>query len=200
MSIEKEISAMSHFSTLEEARKLQGLVEWNMQSILGYPMNTVKIKHDDPEVWRVWTSIGDVRIAFHKIFPCQDGECFFHPHPWPSTIRCLEGWYRHIVATHSGSVEDIKSLTPESLAAFSQKLVPMETTVSPGDYYAMPDIRHFHQVSTPEINYSMMIMWAPYFTWATRQFSRNAPSKNPSLTDIEKEDVLSVVRRYFKLK
>ena len=70
----------------------------------------------------------------------------------------------------------------------------METTVSPGDLYTMNDVRHFHQVATPEKSYSLMIMGKPYFEGATKRFSRNTPSTNLSLTQSEIDDVLQVAR------
>jgi hypothetical protein len=79
------------FSNSQEAQVVQKKVEENMPLILAdTSFKTTKILHDDPEVWRVWWQLGEVRVALHKIFPCVDGECFFHPHPWPSTVRCLK--------------------------------------------------------------------------------------------------------------
>jgi len=87
---------LESFNTHEEAIETQSIVESNIFDILNdTSYRTSRIIHDDPEVWRVWWQYWEVRVALHKIFPCLDGECFFHPHPWPSTIRCLKWWYDH---------------------------------------------------------------------------------------------------------
>jgi hypothetical protein len=170
-----------------------------MPLILQRPdFKTTKILHDDPEVWRVWWQLWEIRVALHKIFPCVEGECFFHPHPWPSTVRCLKWGYNHRLWVYNGLKEDIERLKPEDIEQFSNWLVPFDTTVRAGDLYLMPDIRQFHQVSTPEINYSLMIIGTPYFPWATKQFSRKSPDKSIELTRLEVEEVMWVAREYFK--
>lgn len=74
------------------------------------------------------------------------------------------------------------SFRTDTIHAFSNSLVPITTTISAGAVYSMPDIRQFHQVSTPEVSYSLMIMGLPYFSGATRRFSRKIPDHNIELT------------------
>jgi hypothetical protein len=35
--------------------------------------------------------------------PCEPGEALFHPHPWPSAMRILEGTYEMAVGHGAGS-------------------------------------------------------------------------------------------------
>lgn len=79
------------FSTNDEAKAILKSIEENIQSLIADKenMRTSRIIHDEPEVRRVWRQCGDVRVSFHKIFPCN--ECFFHPHPRPSLIKCIKG-------------------------------------------------------------------------------------------------------------
>lgn len=187
------------FSTNEQAKYILWEIEKNIDWLLKQKdtMKTTRILHDEPEVRRVWWQLGDIRISFHKIFPCD--ECFFHPHPWPSLVKCLQWWYTHRIGLYNGNKQDVEKLTPDDIAWFSATLVPMETTISSWDYYTMPDIRQFHQVSTSDYSYSLMITWLPYFPWATKQFSRKVPDVNIELTQEQIDDILSVVREYYKI-
>ena len=133
----------------------------------------------------------------HFVHSCNLGQPLFHPHPWPSTIHCLKWGYDHRIGIYNGDPQDVQQLKPQDIAEFSNKLVPFNTTVRAWDIYTMPDIRQFHQVSTPEVNYSLMLMGTPYFPGATKQFSRKSPDKNIELTDSEASEVMDVAREYF---
>lgn len=157
---------------------------------------SIKVLHDEPEVWRIWREIWDIRIAIHKIFPCN--ECFFHPHPWPSVVEIIKWWYVHRTAQYNGSANEVITLKPDDIESFSNTLLATETTIVPGCVYYMPDIRQFHQVSTWTINYSLMITGKPYFQWATQQFSRKNPEgKNPPLSSEEFDDLIQIAKTYF---
>jgi hypothetical protein len=189
----------SNFTNEKVAQEVQYNVESNIGKILSLAdaMQTSRIIHDEPEVWRVWWQLGDIRVALHKIMPCD--ECFFHPHPWPSVIRCLKGGYTHRIGLYNGPKADVEALTPDHIQAFSDTLVPMTTTISAGDSYLMPDIRQFHQVSTSAVSYSLMIMGLPYFPGATRRFSRKVPDHNITLTQEQINDIMGVTKSYYGL-
>jgi len=89
-------------------------------------------------------------------------------------------------------------LKPNDIEDFSNNLLPFNTTVSAGDLYTMTDIRQFHQVSTPEVNYSLMLMGTPYFSGATKQFSRKSPNVNIELQEEEINDLMDTTKEYFK--
>lgn len=193
------LPSLPSFTSLEQAKDVLKKVRDIMPELLTnhlHEAKSVKILHDEPEVWRVWREIWDIRVAIHKIFPCN--ECFFHPHPWPSVVEILQWGYTHRTAQYNGSPEEIYKLQPDDIEEFSGKLISTESTVVPGCTYYMPDIRQFHQVSTSIINYSLMITGKPYFHWATQQFSRKSPAwKNPSLTEDEFNELTNVAKKYF---
>jgi hypothetical protein len=140
-------------------------------------MQTNRVVHDDPEVWRCWWQLGEVRVNFHFIYACQRFTCFFHPHPWRAIIYIIDGGYRHNVACYNGPIEDVMSLTPATIQQFSDVLIPLQTTMSQGDVSVMTDIRQFHQVDVPKdkVSFSLMITSAPYHAGTTKQFSQRTP-------------------------
>lgn len=189
--------SFKNFTTNQEAIETLLKVESVIPDILAHPelMKTSRIIHDEPEVWRIWWQLGDIRVAFHKIFPCE--ECFFHPHPWPSIVKCLKGGYTHTIGIYNGSPNDVMCLRPDDIKGFSDTLLPFVTTVSKGDHYRMVDIRQFHQVTTPDYSYSIMIMGQPYFKGATKAFSRKSPDQNIELSKEQIDDILSIVKSYY---
>jgi hypothetical protein len=52
------------------------------------------ISYEKPFVDRVYTDHSNgIRLSLHTIHPCERGEPFLHPHPWPSAIFIVEGAY-----------------------------------------------------------------------------------------------------------
>lgn len=66
---------------------------------------SVLVDYHPPMVERLWQSWRDYRIYLHRIHPCGRGEALFHPHPWPSAMRVLEGEYEMAVGFGPGLVE-----------------------------------------------------------------------------------------------
>lgn len=78
----------SMFPALEQAeRELPSLLlassDW--QSLL--------VDDEKPSVERLWMPYGEGRLMLHVIHPCAPGEPLYHPHPWPSAMRIVDGWY-----------------------------------------------------------------------------------------------------------
>jgi hypothetical protein len=71
------------------------------------------------------------------------------------------------------------SLTPSTLEAFSDALVPMTTYITKGSTTVMTDIRQFHQVDVPTDtrSFSLMITGLPYSPGATKRFSQRVPER-----------------------
>src|SRR5262249_21957856 len=51
------------------------------------------IDYHPPTVERLWRRWGEYRVSLHRIYPCPAGAALFHPHPWPSAMRALDGRY-----------------------------------------------------------------------------------------------------------
>lgn len=162
-------------------------------------MKSLKVLHDEPEVWRIWWQLGEVRIMFHKIMPAMPDQAFFHPHPWPSKVRILKGHYINTIGIYNGPKKDVEKLLPEELDDFGKKLVPMEIQIGESSMYSMLDVRQFHKVVSGNPVYSLMIIGLPYFAGATKQFSRQPVVQNPPLTEEEQNEIIAVVKQHYNI-
>ncbi len=66
---------------------------------------SVYVDYHPPIVERLWTSWRTYRVYLHRIHPCEREQALFHPHPWPSAMRVLEGKYEMAVGFGSGMEE-----------------------------------------------------------------------------------------------
>ena len=66
---------------------------------------SVLVNYHPPMVERLWCSWRGYRVFLHRIHPCDAGQALFHPHPWPSAMRVLEGEYEMAVGFGAGTVE-----------------------------------------------------------------------------------------------
>lgn len=62
------------------------------------------IDYHPPTVERLWMPWGEYRVSLHRIHPCEREQALFHPHPWPSAMRVLDGDYEMAVGFGTGSV------------------------------------------------------------------------------------------------
>lgn len=182
----------------ELAMEAINTIEPMLPELLAEPdeWNTYKVIHDDPEVWRIWRQVGNIRVCFHKIYPCDDP--FMHPHPWPSIVKCLKGGYQNTIGVYNGPKEDVMKLKPQDLDAFTSSLVRHSYIVVPGSIYSLVDIREFHAVKAQDINWSLMLMDKPHFPGATQQFSRKAPIDS-KLSVAEKDEMMAFARSKYPL-
>jgi hypothetical protein len=54
---------------------------------------SLSVDDEKPFVDRLWMPYGEGRLLLHVIHPCAPGEPLYHPHPWASAMRILDGWY-----------------------------------------------------------------------------------------------------------
>lgn len=45
------------------------------------------------------------RVYMHKIHPCGVEDALFHPHPWPSAMKVLQGGYEMAIGYGAGTVK-----------------------------------------------------------------------------------------------
>ena len=64
---------------------------------------SVFIEYHPPFVERLWCEWFESRLYLHRIHPCNAGEALFHPHPWPSAIKVLEGSYEMGIGYGTGT-------------------------------------------------------------------------------------------------
>lgn len=61
------------------------------------------VDYHPPFVERLWRDWGEYRLYLHRIHPCEHGQALFHPHPWPSAIRILNGVYEMDIGFGTGN-------------------------------------------------------------------------------------------------
>jgi hypothetical protein len=136
------------------------------------------VDYHPPVVERLYTQWGDYRINLHRILPCARGEALFHPHPWPSVMRILDGEYEMAVGYGKGEAEP-------PVAALM---------IARGDFlYAMTDPDAWHYVrplGAPTL--SLMITGKPWQRWSPRAHKELGP-----LTDEQKALLFRLFRERY---
>jgi hypothetical protein len=140
--------------------------------------NSLDINYHPPFVERLWLPWREYRISLHRIHPCEPSVALFHPHPWPSAMRILEGTYEMAVGYGSGT-------TPPPMAA---------RIVAGGDFrYEMTDPDAWHYVR-PLDRPAMTVMVTG------KPWQRDAPTsaeKLQPLDDARYQDLLGWFRRRY---
>jgi hypothetical protein len=151
-------------------------VEAALPELLGRrDWNSLRVTYEPPEVERVWRAWGEHRILLHCIHPCEPGRPLFHPHPWPSIVRVLEGRYEMGVGYGAG-------VEPPPVA--------MTMIAGAGTVYAMTDRDSWHYVRPLDRpSYSLMVTGKP---WA-----RDMPrADHPPQPRLERERVEALLRLF----
>lgn len=55
--------------------------------------SSTNVTYAKPHVERIWRQHGEYRILLHRIHPCSVEEALYHPHPWPSAVKIINGKY-----------------------------------------------------------------------------------------------------------
>lgn len=72
-------------------------------------LNSMYIDYHKPFVRRIWFQYGVYRVYLHCIEPCNESsEALYHPHPWKSAIRIIDGKYEMGIG-HSATNEAPKT-------------------------------------------------------------------------------------------
>jgi hypothetical protein len=141
---------------------------------------SLDINYHPPRVERLWRSWGEFRVSLHRIHPCSIEDALFHPHPWPSAMRVLDGTYEMAIGYGSGS-------TPPPIAA---------RIVSTGDLrYEMMDVDAWHYVRP--IGRPAMTIMVTGTPW-----QRDAAGAEPTvplspLSDDSRADLLAWFRAFY---
>lgn len=143
--------------TVEEAlaRAEKALPEL-LQDALGW--HSLDVNYEPPHVERLWRPFADdFRLYLHRIHPCD--RALYHPHPWPSAIRLVEGEYEMGVG-YSDASYTAPGFSPPTAA----KLI-----LTKGSMYVMDDRDGWHYVKPlggPSL--SIMITGRPWARWAPK--------------------------------
>lgn len=66
---------------------------------------SVDVDYHPPRVERLWAHWQSYRVYLHRIHPCEREQALFHPHPWPSAMRVLDGEYEMAIGFGPGMEE-----------------------------------------------------------------------------------------------
>ena len=143
--------------------------------------NSLRIDYHFPTINRLWLQRGEYRVYLHKSYPCKIGEALFHPHPWPSAIRVLNGIYEMGIGYGKSNV----------LPPVAAKII-----TSNGFYYEMTDPNGWHYIR-PINNPTMSLMVAG------KPWSRVAPKSHKILKPLstkQKRELFDFFRDWYKTK
>lgn len=148
--------------------------------------NGVWVDYDKPNVERVWCQWGDYRICLHRIHPCNPGEPFYHPHPWPCSMRIFKGNYEHGIGYGAGMepppIKDVYILSPNS----------------EHESYEMTDRDDWHYVRPiNEVAMTIMVSGKPFDP--PRVMPKLPENKSMALAPEKVEDILRFFREYYKI-
>jgi hypothetical protein len=134
---------------------------------------SLDIDYHPPRVERLWRAWGDHRVCLHRIHPCAPEEALFHPHPWPSAMRILQGVYEMDVGWGPGT-------HPPAVAA--------RLRLGPGSTYEMTDPDGWHRVRPiGGVSQSVMVTGAPWSRVAPRSAGPLAPLTKEQAHELWKE-------------
>jgi hypothetical protein len=132
----------------------------------------VRVHYHPPFVDRAWRAWGEHRVYLHRIYPCTPAEALFHPHPWPSAMRIIDGRY-------------------ELAVGYGAELPPIAArlVVGPGTEYEMTDRDAWHFVrplDRPSL--SVMVTGLPW--------DRAAPKSDKPLAPMDPAELLELFRAH----
>lgn len=141
--------------------------------------HSMYIDYEPPIVERIWFQLGDDRVYLHKIHKAKNFQTLYHPHPWKSAIRIVEGSYEMGVG-HSATDE-----TPPTDCLLVLKQ---------GSAYTMFEQDAWHWVNPiTDFVYSLMI--------TGERFNRKMPvepeKKFNELTSEQFKDIIAVFQNYY---
>ncbi|MBN8828178.1 MAG: hypothetical protein J0H68_05675 [Sphingobacteriia bacterium] len=123
--------------------------------------NSLLIDYEKPITERLWKNFNNHRVYLHRIYPCNKEEAFFHPHPWPSAIKIVNGTYEMFIGTSDN----------ENRPKFKTKVV-----LTSGSYYEMLTSNEWHSVRPiNNYTYSIMISGKPFIIGETPRQSHLKP-------------------------
>lgn len=161
---------------LDTLHRIERLLPALLTSAEGW--RSLDVDYHPPRVERLFRDLEGVRVYLHVVHPCEPGEALFHPHPWPSAMRVLEGVYEMGIGTGRGE-------TPPRAAATIVAHAPLE--------YEMLDPDGWHwvrPVGAPSL--SVMVTGAPWDRWSPKSEVPLGP-----LAPARVDEILGTFRRHY---
>ncbi len=191
----------SAFKTKEEANDLRDRIEMDFHKLKlwEYPeiWNTKLIDHDDPEVWRVWSQWGDIRVFRHFSHPSLK-KTFLHFHAAGSSIK-VYGEYEHTFGIYGTEADDEKVLSATSdIVEELVSKIELKTVVQKfGSSYTFISPRCAHRINPKVPVESIMIMNPLFRAGLTKNLSRKShPHKD--LFDHQKDLLMKQMKERYE--
>lgn len=147
---------------------LCGIEDWESLDITYHP----------PRVERLWRQVGQFRLSLHRIHHCKDSDELFHPHPWPSAMRIIQGLYEMKVGYGIG----------DDLPPVAAKII-----LSSGNVYEMTDPNGWHSVRPlTDVTYTVIVTGMPW----ERKSPKSTEPLVPLMNDV-KAEILSVFYKHY---
>ncbi|MGA7328679.1 MAG: hypothetical protein WBX25_30380 [Rhodomicrobium sp.] len=160
------------------------------------------IDYEKPHLMRLYVQLGAVRISLHYFLPARkedlsNGEEFdanlYHPHPWWSVMRILEGRYRQWFGVAS-EVLRTRDSEEQKLAKTPVRAILVEQV--PGSFYAMTHPFAWHQVlPVPDQAVSTLMVTVIPKGWSQRDLP--PPVRQRELTSQERSFMFSHFKRFY---
>lgn len=143
------------------------------------------IDYEKPYVERLWHQWEEYRIFLHRIHPCAPDEAFFHPHPWSSIMKVIDGTYEMMLGF--GGVD---GKTPSEIFRSNRIFL------TPGCVYEMLRQNQWHYVR-PLLGPSMslMVIGAPWESGKNRE-AKKVHNLEP-LAEGQKKNILNFFRTQY---
>ena len=148
--------------------------------------NTLDIDYHPPHVQRVWTEHNGYRVCLHR-FPnsCNLNVALYHPHPWPSAIRIIEGGYVQSIG-HETIIGNEEEYT---IKVVTDAIVSMQSD----DVYIMANPKAWHKVVPAIETYSLMLM-GPLFDKDEMSEAISKPHKK--LEQLSEDTKLFIIEKF----
>lgn len=162
--------------------------------------NSLDIDYYPPRVERLWAQYSEGRICLHAIHKCNPDEALYHPHPWPSSMKVLEGNYRMGLSDEVGTSPYPNGGDYSRLGEFLHtqgfKLREIATVeLSSGSYYEMPEEKGWHYVQPlDDVVYTLMYIGQPF-----KNKSNGAKKADKDLKRLPEERVSELLLKFKEL-
>ncbi len=144
-------------------------------------LHSMYIDYHKPYVRRIWFQHEEYRVYVHEIEACaESSEALYHPHPWKSAIRIIDGKYEMGVG-HSET---------NKIPSTDCKLI-----LVPGTLYEMTDPDSWHYVNPIRMPvYSLMVTGGR----SGRQMPVEPKKTFNKLSHLECQNIIKVFNEYYK--
>ncbi len=145
------------------------------------------INYEPPHVERLYTQVGLYRIMLHRITPVIGADPLFHPHPWPSAVKIIDGWYDMVTGVVEGCPINAREIG-----------VGATITLAPLSLYEMVDYNGWHSVNPQWQSHSLMVAGPPWEKCGIGLEPRQMPKseKVGKLEPLPIEDAKALMRAF----